>query len=323
MKKIVSILPILCLLISLNAFSQLKVSSSGKVGIACDPDAAYPLSVSTMILKTGNGYPDLIIGYETQGSPVKSIYPSIAGNCTMGTLNHQLFSVYARYYYTNGILSTSDKRSKENFRNIDNPLDKILQIDGAKYDFKVDENTAPVGEKQKIEDLKLKKDKLGFIAQDLQKIVPEAVYYNEDEDQYYIEYDALIPVIVEAMKAQQTQIEQLKNNLESCCHNNLKSANISTESNKLLAENIAQLEQNIPNPFSQETRIGCTIPESSSSAVLYIYNMNGTQLQQHNVNGKGKQMVTISGSSLEPGMYLYALVVDGKEVDTKSMILTK
>jgi hypothetical protein len=32
---------------------------------------------------------------------------------------------------------------------------------------------------------------------------------------------------------------------------------------------------------------------------------------------------TINGNSFEPGMYLYALVIDGKEVDTKRMILTK
>jgi hypothetical protein len=51
--------------------------------------------------------------------------------------------------------------------------------------------------------------------------------------------------------------------------------------------------------------------------------MNGTQLQQNNVNGKGKQIITISGNSLDPGMYLYALVVDSRVVDTKRMILTK
>lgn len=48
-----------------------------------------------------------------------------------------------------------------------------------------------------------------------------------------------------------------------------------------------------------------------------------TQLQQFNVTIKGKQTVILNGNSLEPGMYLYALVVDGKEVDTKRMILTK
>jgi hypothetical protein len=47
------------------------------------------------------------------------------------------------------------------------------------------------------------------------------------------------------------------------------------------------------------------------------------ELQQYSINGKGKQSVTINGNSLEPGMYLYSLVIDGKEVDTKRMILTK
>jgi hypothetical protein len=47
------------------------------------------------------------------------------------------------------------------------------------------------------------------------------------------------------------------------------------------------------------------------------------QLHQYSITGKGKQAVNISSSSLEPGMYLYALVIDGKEVDTKRMILTK
>ena len=41
------------------------------------------------------------------------------------------------------------------------------------------------------------------------------------------------------------------------------------------------------------------------------------------VTDKVKQTIAISGNSLEPGMYLYALVIDGMEVDTKRMILTK
>lgn len=51
--------------------------------------------------------------------------------------------------------------------------------------------------------------------------------------------------------------------------------------------------------------------------------MNGTQLQQYSITGTGKQTVAISGNSFQAGMYLYALVIDGKEVDTKRMILTK
>jgi len=38
---------------------------------------------------------------------------------------------------------------------------------------------------------------------------------------------------------------------------------------------------------------------------------------------RGESSQWISGSELSAGMYLYALIVDGKEVDTKRMILTK
>ena len=51
--------------------------------------------------------------------------------------------------------------------------------------------------------------------------------------------------------------------------------------------------------------------------------MQGTQLQQYNLTAKGKQEITINGNSFVPGMYLYSLVIDGKEIDTKRMILTK
>ena len=103
--------------------------------------------------------------------------------------------------------------------------------------------------------------------------------------------------------------------------NMLKKAIIPGTYNSL--NSTAILYQNVPNPFNKETRIGCFIPEGSVTSILYIYNMNGTQLQQYIINGQGKQSVTINGSSFESGMYLYALVIDGREVDTKRMILTK
>lgn len=164
-------------------------------------------------------------------------------------------------------------------------------------------------------------DRYGFIAQELMKVYPELV--DQDKEGYLnIDYTGLIPIMVEAIKELQERIETIENN---CCNNaaNLKSASISAGATNNLTDNKAQLDQNIPNPFSKETKIGCFIPEGSVNSVLYIYNMNGTQLQQYNVNGKGKQSVTINGNSFVPGMYLYALVIDSKEIDTKRMILTK
>ena len=51
--------------------------------------------------------------------------------------------------------------------------------------------------------------------------------------------------------------------------------------------------------------------------------MNGTLLGRFTINGKGKQFVTIDNQSLNPGTYLYSLVVDGKEVGKRKMILEK
>jgi len=57
--------------------------------------------------------------------------------------------------------------------------------------------------------------------------------------------------------------------------------------------------------------------------MIYIYNMSGMQIKSISIPEKGYGTITINGSDLQAGMYLYTLIVDGKEVDTKRMILTK
>jgi len=54
-------------------------------------------------------------------------------------------------------------------------------------------------------------------------------------------------------------------------------------------------------------------------------NLNKTMLRMRTVllNSYLILSITIKGSELNPGMYLYTLIVDGKEVDTKRMILTE
>lgn len=51
--------------------------------------------------------------------------------------------------------------------------------------------------------------------------------------------------------------------------------------------------------------------------------MNGTQLKNYSITQRGKGSITIQGSEFTAGMYLYALIADGKVIDTKRMILTK
>ncbi len=280
------ILTMSLVVLSFGVFAQLKVSSTGKVGIGIDPDATFNLCMNSTIFKSGFTYPNLIITGDPTNAPYgRAMYPSSNNTCRLGLTTNQFYAVYAASHYANITLLTSDKRLKENFRAIDQPLTKLLQMNGMKYDF-ISQGTDTIkNEKEKQRRLRLEKNRLGFIAQDLEKIVPEAVFYFEDEDRYYIDYNEVIPVIVEAMKEQQAKIEELRSAVANCCNANLKSASIPTGTTNNIAENVALLDQNVPNPFSQETKIGCFIPEISGTSVLYIYNMNGTQMQQYSITG--------------------------------------
>ena len=65
------------------------------------------------------------------------------------------------------------------------------------------------------------------------------------------------------------------------------------------------------------------IPENAKAAKLCIYNLQGAQIKQIAIAERGEGIQAILGAELTAGMYLYALIVDGKEIDVKRMILTE
>lgn len=142
-----------------------------------------------------------------------------------------------------------------------------------------------------------------------------------------ISYPSLIPIMIEAMKEQQNQIENLQsivnsqeielNKIKNCCENNEKLQK--TNSSEGVNENI--LYQNIPNPFNERTTINYYLKENTKNAVLNIYNMNGTQIKSINVYQFGNGSVIINAGEFNAGIYLYILIADGQPVDTKQMIL--
>ena len=85
----------------------------------------------------------------------------------------------------------------------------------------------------------------------------------------------------------------------------------------------AILYQNTPNPFSSNTEITCHLPETAQQAAIYIYNLQGAELKAYPLTQTGLNTITVYGSELPAGMYLYTLVVNSEIMDTKRMILTK
>ncbi|MBO7049065.1 MAG: tail fiber domain-containing protein [Bacteroidaceae bacterium] len=217
---------------------------------------------------------------------------------------------------------SSDYRLKENIRQIDNgSLDKILGMNVVKYKIKNTEvdmgDTAKTVHYKYPEDSPLlKKDHYGVIAQELREIYPELV--NEGEDGYLsVNYIELVPILIKSIQELALKVEALKNESPRA----VLRGNGTTSINQGINQTV--LFQNDPNPFTEKTTIKCIIPNSVKSAVLYIYDMNGRQIDSMPIPERENVTITIEGSRLDAGMYMYSLVTDGNLVDTKRMILTK
>jgi hypothetical protein len=87
----------------------------------------------------------------------------------------------------------------------------------------------------------------------------------------------------------------------------------------VLSDDQVSLEQNSPNPFTEQTLISYFIPEGVSSAEIQFYNGNGTLIKTVKVeNGEG--VLTVNAANLRSGTYTYSIIADGRILDTKKMV---
>lgn len=294
--------------------AQIKMNSSGwvKIGGTVNPTKNLDVSGNSIFI---TGVNSLIIdnsGY--YGTP--AVFPNSSNCGNIGKSSNGFQAIYSYNY-----INPSDARQKENIRDIKDALNIVLQLKGVKYDIKKeyyfnDSMVKDARVKEKIETQR--KNKIGFIAQDVNKVLPEVTIYDDLTDIYGIDYSKVVPVLVEAIKELKNEIETLKSGSK------LKSAETTTQVEDISKQyKKSYLEQNIPNPFNQKTIINFYLAESNQIATIYIFDMQGSQKKSYYITAKGKSNITINGAELQAGMYFYTLVVDGKEVDTKKMILTQ
>jgi hypothetical protein len=255
-------------------------------------------------------------------------------NCgrSLGSSTKRWNTVFA----CNGTINTSDRRNKTNIQNIHYGIKDIMKLNPVSFEWNYDAGEGT---------------KLGLIAQELQNVLPEVVrdwHYETDEttgartkvtgDRLGVFYSDIIPVLIKGMQEQQQQIDakdkkaidqqeqidELKasiKNLETalslCCTNFSSDRNVTGE----VADKPA-LEQNAPNPFSDETTIRYYLP-SNSTAVLKVMSLDGKEMLSTPVTKTGYGEVNISGSTMAAGTYTYTLIVNGKAAESKIMVLTK
>ena len=149
----------------------------------------------------GSGYKPSADGTSLTGAYGLAWTHTNVGGQSKAGLGHQLLIVsggsttaaLGTGVWTSGnVTAYSDKRVKENIEVIPNALEKVLQLSG--YTFDRTDADMP--------------RQTGLIAQEVLKVLPEAVSGSEEEH-YSVAYGNLVGLLIEAIKEQQTQIETL------------------------------------------------------------------------------------------------------------------
>ncbi len=174
----------------------------------------------------------------------------------------------------------------------------------------------------------------GFVAQEVEKVIKKTGYIfhgveapQNEKDHYSIRYAEFVVPLVKAVQELTAKVEMQEKVAEEqkkeidILKQQLKLSG-ETPNGEIFSKSEVALYQNNPNPFSMDTEISMSLPETTRQATLIVYNMEGKQLKVIPINDRGKASVKIRNNELKAGMYLYTLIVDGLVTDTKRMILT-
>jgi hypothetical protein len=172
----------------------LYFSDHGAAGIAGEKE-----SINTVGLRFYTEY-----GYNAESEKMRIRSDGAVGIGTTDPGVYKLNIAGTGYLGASAWVYSSDQRLKENISYLENnsgvsgSLDKILQLKPARFDYIAGE-----------------KNNLGFIAQDVQPVIPEAVVVaNQTTGMLGLKTDFILPYLVGAIQEQQGQIDNLKLQLD-------------------------------------------------------------------------------------------------------------
>jgi hypothetical protein len=147
--------------------------------------------------RTGNYERMIILGNGNVGigetNPDRKLY--VTGNFYATTTIQAGTNMFAQTFN-----ASSDIRLKKNVEYIENPLSKISKLQGVEYVLNSDDTN---------------KKQIGFIAQDIEKIIPEVVYTDNSEEAYKsISYGNLTALLVEGIKELQKEVNSLREEIK-------------------------------------------------------------------------------------------------------------
>ena len=168
---------------------------------------SYASDYSSLVIGHWNLSGSTVTGSATTANSANTLF--VIGNGSQSWSKSDAFKVMANGDTTvsndltvgGDIVVSSDARLKANIVSLGSTLAKLLLIDGKSYTMK-----------------KNGKQKIGVLAQDIQKVFPELVT-TDDKDMLAVNYQGLVPVLINALKEQDDKISRLEKLVEKLISN--------------------------------------------------------------------------------------------------------
>jgi len=169
---------------------------------------SYASDYSSLVIGHWNLSGSTVTGSATAANSANTLF--VIGNGSQSWSKSDAFKVMANGDTTvsndltvgGDIVVSSDARLKANIVSLGSTLAKLLLIDGKTYTIK-----------------KNGKQKIGVLAQDIQKVFPELVT-TDDKDMLAVNYQGLVPVLINALKEQDDKISRLEKLVEKLISDN-------------------------------------------------------------------------------------------------------
>ncbi len=154
----------------------------------------------------------------TNSNPTNALFePTLYEEGLVGSSTRPFWRMYSREFYASSPLeykTYSDRSVKKNISSITGAIDTVKAIQGVRY--QLDKHPMNTSKRElTAEQQFVQNNQLGFIAQDLAQVLPQLVSEDEDSGLKTVAYLGVIPVLVEALKEQQVQLDAQRVQLDA------------------------------------------------------------------------------------------------------------
>ncbi len=257
---------------------------------------------------------------------------------------------YAGYFsgnvYSSGTYTGSDRLLKQDIAEVKSALDIIKKLAPKSYTFRQDGD-------YKLMNLPAGKH-YGLIAQDVEQVLPglvknttfetgkilaaqnksannpntlSAAESRENVTFKALNYTELIPIAIKGLQELAEENDALKAENQSIRQElaDLRQLIMSIKNDNPAGTAItgAFLGQNYPNPVAGNTTISYSVPAGAAAAHLAITNVKGQLVKTVRLQPNGAGQLTLSTAPFASGAYHYTLWVEGKQIDTRQLIVAR